>query len=127
MGRWLCCIVVRASTIRVDVFTQALTLIALRRTGCLPMPEMLHIDQFGQRLDPLAESYPAWTIRCTWRVTDASDQPVFTYHSADDECSALDRAVYVLDHYGPETSDELVCVDVMQPGGWWSQVPSSST
>jgi len=91
------------------------------------MIEKLSIDRFCQRLEPHAESFPAWTIRCTWRVTDADDEPVRTYHGADDECSALDRAVYVLDHYRAEAADELVCVDIMQPGGWWSQVPESST
>jgi hypothetical protein len=91
-----------------------------------PVAETVFVDRFAERLDARAETYPAWTIRCTWRVTDSRDEPFRTYHSADDESGALDRAVFVLDHYRSESADELVCVDVWHPGGWWAHVPSSS-
>jgi len=81
------------------------------------------IDRVAGRPD--AHQYPPWTIRCTWRVTDCRDEPFRTYHRAECESSALDRAVFVLDHYRAETSDELVCVDILQPDGRWAGVPCS--
>ncbi|MBR7838402.1 hypothetical protein KDL01_34355 [Actinospica durhamensis] len=91
------------------------------------MSDFLFPDRFADRLDAKAQAHPPWTIRCTWRVTDSRDEPFRTYHGADSEISALDRAVFVLDHYRHEAADELVCVDVLHPGGWWANVPSSST
>jgi hypothetical protein len=87
----------------------------------------MFIDRVADRLDADAPQFPPWTIRCTWRVTDCRDEPFRTYHGADSESSALDRAVFVLDHYRCEAADELVCVDVLHPGGWWANIPRSST
>ncbi len=86
----------------------------------------MSIDGVAEQLDADAQEYPLWTIRCTWRVTDCRDQPFRTYHNAECEAGALDRAVFVLDHYRRESADELVCVDVLYPGGWWANIPCSS-
>ena len=86
----------------------------------------MSIDGVADRLDADAQEFPLWTIRCTWRVTDSRDEPFRTYHSAECEAGALDRAVFVLDHYRRESAGELVCVDVLYPGGWWADIPCSS-
>lgn len=73
------------------------------------------------------DTYPVWTVRYTWRVTDSRDQPVRTYETADGEANAVDRAVFVLDHYQNSATRALVCVDVKQPDGTWADVPRSNT
>lgn len=88
------------------------------------MPESTFFDRVAAQLDADAQDFPPWTIRCTWRVTDCRDEPFRTYHSAECEQSALDRAAFVLDHYRRESAGELVCVDIRHPGGWWAGVPS---
>ena len=74
-----------------------------------------------------SDTYPVWTVRCTWRVTDSSDRPVCTYETADGESNAVDRAVFVLDHYLNSAARALVCVHVKQPDGTWADVPRSNT
>lgn len=90
-------------------------------------PPLDGAELFGGSPDPDAAHLPPWTIRCTWRVTDARDEPFRTYHGADCEAGALDRAIFVLDHYRRVASDELICVDILHPGGWWADVPSRGT
>lgn len=73
------------------------------------------------------DTYPVWTVRFTWRVTDQSDRPLCTYDGAENESHAVDRAVFMLDHYQDSATRELVCVHVKRPDGTWSEVPRSST
>jgi hypothetical protein len=73
------------------------------------------------------DTYPVWTVRFTWRVTDAKDQPVHSYRLETDESRAIDRAVFVMDHYDSSDVRELVCVHVKRPDGTWSEVPRSNT
>jgi hypothetical protein len=86
----------------------------------------MFIDRVAGRPDADAQEYPPWTIRCTWRVTDCRDEPFRTYHGAECESSAMERAVFVLDHYRRESADELICVDILQPGGRWANVPAAA-
>lgn len=72
------------------------------------------------------DTYPVWTVRFTWRVTRRSDEPLRTYDGAQDECQAVDRAVFVLDHYQDSAVRELVCVHVKRPDGSWSEVSRSA-
>jgi hypothetical protein len=73
------------------------------------------------------DTYPVWTVRFTWRVTDELDRPLHTFDSAGNESSAVDRAVFVLDHYQNSAARELVCVHVKRPDGMWSEVPRSNS
>lgn len=73
------------------------------------------------------DTYPVWTVRFTWRVTASDGQPLYTYESAMNETTAIDRAVFTLDHYQDTAARELVCVHVKRPDGTWSEVPRSNT
>ena len=72
------------------------------------------------------DSYPAWTVRFTWRVTDQADKPLFTFDAAEDESRAVDRAVFMLDNYRNSAARELVYVHVKRPDGTWLEVPRSN-
>lgn len=66
------------------------------------------------------DTYPVWTIRCTWRVTNGRDEPVTTHHGAPDEANATDRARFMLERYHSTAVRELVMVEVKQPDGSWA-------
>ena len=71
------------------------------------------------------DTYPVWTVRYTWRVTDSRDQPLHTFDTADSERTAVDRAVFVLDNYRDSAVRALVCAHVRRFEGW-SEVPRSN-
>ncbi len=73
------------------------------------------------------DTYPVWTVRFTWRVTDHEDKPLHTFDGAEDESRAIDRAVFMLDNYRSSAARELVCAHVKRPDGTWSEVPRSDT
>lgn len=74
-----------------------------------------------------ADTYPVWTIRFTWRVTDQANEPLYTFAGAPDETQAIDRAVFTLDRHADTAARELVCAHVKRPDGTWSEVPRSNT
>jgi len=73
------------------------------------------------------DTYPVWTVRFTWRVTGQSENSLYTHDGAESESQAIDRAVFVLDHYRDTVARELVCVHVKRPDGSWSDVPRSNS
>jgi hypothetical protein len=73
------------------------------------------------------DTYPVWTVRLTWRITDQDDKPLYTYDAAENESRAVDRAVFMLDYYRNSGTRELVCAHVRRPDGVWSEVPRSNT
>ncbi len=55
----------------------------------------------GASVQGESDTYPVWTLRFTWRVTDAKDNPQQTYVFTTSETDAVDRAVFEYDHRDP--------------------------
>jgi hypothetical protein len=81
----------------------------------------------GESVAEEADTYPLWTIRCTWAVLTSEDQPTYTYATAGSETEAIDRAVFALDRYDNSGERLLIAAHVKRADGWTEvSRPSSS-
>jgi hypothetical protein len=80
------------------------------------------IDLMTPRLPDGAETYPNWTIRCTWDRTEDGEK-VYTFHDGTDERTAHNLASFILDRYRDLDLHKLSAVDVRRPDGTWDSVP----
>jgi hypothetical protein len=80
------------------------------------------IDFLAQRLPDAAESYPDWTIRCTWGGVEGGREVGCTFHAGSSERVAFGLAVFILDRYADLDAQRLSRADVLLPDGTWERV-----
>ncbi len=77
----------------------------------------------GASVQGESDTYPVWTLRFTWRVTDAKDNPQQTYVFTTSETDAVDRAVFEYDHRADTATLALISAHVKRPDSGWTIVP----
>lgn len=85
------------------------------------------IDFVATRLPDDAESYPDWTIRCTWVCTEGEEEVSHTFHGCTHERAARGLARFVLDRYSEIDARMLVSAELLRPDGTWESVPRPNT
>jgi hypothetical protein len=81
------------------------------------------IDFIAKRLPDGDESYPNWTIRCTWGHEEDGEAVNLTFHEGSNERTAFGLAMFILDRYLDLDVHRLSRVDVLRPDGVWENVP----
>ena len=85
------------------------------------------IDFLAKRLPDAAESYPDWTIRCTWGCEEDAREVHHSFHAGTSERTAFGLAMFILDRYLDLDVRKLSRVDVLRPDGAWENVPRPTT
>ena len=81
------------------------------------------VDLLARRLPDDAESYPDWTIRCTWACAEDGKGVSRTFHEGTSERTAFGLAMFILDRYLDVDVQRLGSADVLCPNGVWENVP----
>jgi len=81
------------------------------------------IDLIATRLPDHADTYPDWTIRCTWGGRGDVEEESYSFHAAPNEYSAQGLAGFVLSRYQDLDTRKLKRAEICQPDGAWENVP----
>ena len=87
------------------------------------MPRTTIIDFMATRLPDDAETYPDWTIRCTWIFDEVGGEVSQSFHEGTDERTARALAAFILVRFRDVEVRTLAAVDLRTPGGTWENVP----
>jgi hypothetical protein len=91
------------------------------------MIETTIIDFLAMRLPVGADSYPDWTIRCTWVRPEDGEEVGHTFHRCTNVHTARNLATFILDRYSNIDVHKLSRTDVLHPDGTWENVQRRNT